>query len=177
MGLKVCTLAHFLHTLWTFEIYLKFLKLFIGLAQIPSKALSANDRELPNHTDRRQLDLLFVRCHCQLTTGNFRTTPTVVNLTCCSFVVIALRSYRTCALQLWSVPTSDATSIRVHYSFPSSSYLSHFAMHVSSPSISLFPPESTQQLSFCASTTRSPPAKGSEGRCFIHARTIGSSSP
>ena len=64
VGLKVCILAHFLHALWAFENYLEFLKLFMSLGQIPSKALLANDRELPNHTDRRQLDLLFVRCHC-----------------------------------------------------------------------------------------------------------------
>ena len=36
VGLKVCTLAHFLHAPWAFEIYLEFLKLFMGLAQIPS---------------------------------------------------------------------------------------------------------------------------------------------
>jgi len=38
VGLKVCTLAHFLHAPWAFEIYLEFLKLFMGLAQIPSDA-------------------------------------------------------------------------------------------------------------------------------------------
>ena len=64
VGLNVCILAHLLHALWSFKIYLKFLKFFMGLTQISSKALSTNDRELPNHTDRRQLDLLFVRCHC-----------------------------------------------------------------------------------------------------------------
>ena len=37
VGLKVCTLAHFLHAPWAFEIYLEFLKFFMSLAQIPSQ--------------------------------------------------------------------------------------------------------------------------------------------